>query len=210
MRRLRYNVAMSMDGFIAGPDGEFDWITMDPAIDFEGLYKQFDTIVMGRRTFEVAGKGGGTSPGMRTIVCSATLRPSDYPKITVTANARETVAELKAETGKDIWLFGGGTLFRSLLDAKLVDTIEVAVVPIALTQGIPLLPAGDRSPRLRLVESRVLPSGIVMLNYAIQYDGGPKGPKVARKKPNKTAQRTRTSRSGREKSRRSGGPTSRR
>jgi dihydrofolate reductase len=160
-------VAVSLDGFIAGPNGEYDWIIMDPSIDFEGFFKQFDTIIMGRRTFEVA--GGGSSPGIRTIVCSKTLCASDHPKITVTGDAVGTVSSLKATAGKDIWIFGGGGLFRSLLDAKLVDTIEIAVMPIALSQGVPLLPAGERSPRLRLVESKILGSGTVSLNYEIQY-----------------------------------------
>lgn len=171
MRRLRYSVAMSLDGFIAGPNGEYDWIIMDPAIDFAAFFKEFDTLVMGRHTFEVAGQGsGGAMPGMKAIVCSRTLRASDYPDVTITADAAETVSALKAQPGKDIWLFGGGGLFRSLLDAQLVDTIEVGVIPILLSQGVPLLPAGQRSPVLRLTDSKTLPSGIVGLSYALQYD----------------------------------------
>jgi dihydrofolate reductase len=178
-----------MDGFIAGPNGEYDWIIMDPSIDFEGFFKEFDTLVMGRRTFEFA--GGGSSPGMRTIVCSKTLRASDHPKITVTDDAAVTVSGLKATVGKDIWLFGGGMLFRSLLDAKLVDTIEIAVMPVALSQGIPLLPAGERSPRLRLVESKALPTGIVSLSYTIDYSDTGKKSKIAKKRHNKAPEPSR-------------------
>jgi dihydrofolate reductase len=104
---------------------------------------------------------------METIVCSRTLRPSDYPKVTVTDDVAGTVSRLKAKPGKDIWLFGGGELFRSLLDLNLVDTVEVALIPILLSQGIPLLPAGARSPSLRLIESKTLPTGIVLLTYAL-------------------------------------------
>lgn len=170
MRRLRYSVAVSLDGYIAGPKGEYDWIVMDPAIDFEAYFKQFDTLVMGRRTFEVAHgqSGGGTMPGMKVIVFSRTLRQGDYPDVTVVSSAAEDfVAELKTKPGKDIWLFGGGALFRSLLDAGLVDTLEVAVMPVLLSEGVPLLPAGRRLTGLRLTESKTLPSGIVMLSYAL-------------------------------------------
>ena len=83
----------------------------------------------------------------------------------ITADAIETVADLKAEQGKDIWLFGGGLLFRCLLDAGLVDAIEVAVMPVLLSQGVPLLPAGRRSPQLRLATCKPMPSGIVALTY---------------------------------------------
>jgi dihydrofolate reductase len=159
---------MSLDGFIAGPKGEFDWIIMDPTIDFAALFKQFDTALMGRRTFEIVREGGaGPMAGMQTIVFSRTLRPGDHPGVTIASDVAETVAALKAQAGKDIWLFGGGELFRSLLDAHLVDRIEVAVIPILLSQGVPLLPAGVRSPSLRLIESKALPTGIVSLTYAL-------------------------------------------
>ena len=197
MRRLRYSVAVSLDGFIAGPNGEYDWIIMDPSIDFEGFFKEFDTLLMGRRTFEFA--GGGSTPEMRTIVCSKTLRGSDHPNITITDDAAVTVSGLKATAGKDIWLFGGGGLFRSLLDAKLVDTIEVAVMPIALSQGIPLLPAGERSPRLRLVESKALGSGIVSLNYEIQYSDSSKRLKKTKKRRSASNRRSQDGDAGRDR-----------
>jgi dihydrofolate reductase len=169
-RRLRYSVAMSLDGFIAGSNGEFDWILMDPAFDFAALCKQFDTLLMGRRTFELVRQSPAkTMTGMETVVFSRTLKQSDYPGVTITANLAETVSALKSKAGKDLWLFGGGELFRGMLDANLVDTIEVAVMPILLSQGVPLLPAGARSPSLRLSDSSVLPSGTVMLTYALQH-----------------------------------------
>lgn len=167
-RRVRYSVAMSLDGFIAGPNGEHDWIIMDPSLDFGALFKQFDTLLMGRRTFEMARQGGGdTMAGMQTIVFSRTLRQADYPKVVITNKVAETISLLKEKPGKDLWLFGGGELFRSVLDAGLVDTIEVAVIPILLGQGVPLLPAGTRSPVLELTETKALPSGIVLLSYAV-------------------------------------------
>jgi dihydrofolate reductase len=168
-RRVRYSVAMSLDGFIAGPNGEFDWIVMDPSFDFAGLFKQFDTFLMGRRTFEITRKASAkTMAGTQTIVFSRALSPKKYPGVTITANLVETISALKAKPGKDIWLFGGGELFRSLLDANLVDTVEVAVMPILLSQGIPLLPAGTRSPSLRLSSTKTLPSGTVLLTYALR------------------------------------------
>ncbi len=171
MRNLRYSVAMSLDGFIAGPKGEYDWIVTDPTVDFMAVYKEFDTALMGRKTFELAQKGPGAAiPGMQTIVCSRTLLATDHPQFTVTADAAKTVSALKAKPGKDLWLFGGGTLFRALLDARLVDTIEVSVTPILLSQGLQLLPVGQRSPCLRLASSKTLPSSVVTLKYSVDYN----------------------------------------
>ena len=172
MRRVRYHVATSLDGFIAGPKGEADWIITDPDIDFGALYKQFDTALIGRRTFEAMARGkkkAGALPGLRTLVFSRTLRQRDHRKVTIVgADAEETVAALRAESGKDIWLFGGGLLFRSLLDVGLVDTVEVAVIPVLLGGGIPLVPPPAKQTKLKLTEHKVYKTGIVSLKYAVR------------------------------------------
>jgi dihydrofolate reductase len=172
MRRVRYAVAASLDGYIAGPKGEADWIIMDPDIDFRALYEQFDTVLIGRRTFEGMARGKkkpGAMPGMKTFVVSRTLRQRDYPKVTILGDdAEATVSALRAESGKDIWLFGGGLLFRSLLDAGLVDAVDVAVVPVLLGGGIPLLPPPARRAKLALTGHRVYKTGIVSLEYAVK------------------------------------------
>jgi dihydrofolate reductase len=172
MRRVRYSVAMSLDGYIAGPNGEADWIIMDPEIDFGALMNSFDTILMGRRTFEAAqAYGGGSMPGMTAIVVSRTLRPEDYPKVKITSDPGETISKLRSEPGKDIWLFGGGSLFRSLLDLGLVDTVEVAVIPVLLGGGMPLLPPPAGRTKLKLTGSKTYSrSGILSLEYAVENE----------------------------------------
>jgi dihydrofolate reductase len=169
MRKIVYSVAMSLDGYLAGPNGEADWIVMDPEIDFKGMMARFDTILMGRRTFEVAG-GGGSTPGVSTVVVSRTLRQQDHPGLTIIAeDLGGALSRLLAGSGKDIWLFGGGSLFRSLLDLGLVDTIEVGVIPVLLGGGIPLLPAPSQRTTLRLVSSKAYKTtGTVGLEYAVQ------------------------------------------
>lgn len=109
---------------------------------------------------------------MRTIVFSSTLDPEQHPEAEVVSeDAAEVLPELKAEDGKDIWLMGGGRLFRSLLDARIVDGVEVAVAPILLGEGIPLLPAGTGGVRLKRTGiEEFSASGLVLLSYDVAPD----------------------------------------
>ncbi len=172
MRKIRYSCAISLDGYIAGPGDEFDWIAVDPDIDFQEMSEQFDTYLLGRRTFEVTGgHGWSASPGIRTFVFSRTLRQSAYNHVTIVGeNWKEVVRSLREESGKDIWLFGGGSLFRSLAEEGFVDTVEVAIIPILLGRGIPLVAEPARQIALTLTEHRVYEkTGTVSLVYDVNH-----------------------------------------
>lgn len=172
MRPVRYNVAASLDGYIAGPNGEFDWIPMDPEVDFAALFAKVDTVLLGRRSYELVRQGDVLpwEPGTRVYVFSRTLRPEEHPDVEiVSGDAGAAVAALRAEAGEgEIWLFGGSELFGSLLAEGQVDTVEITVVPILLGGGVPLLPTGARRTALALAGTRTYPSGMVTLSYAVQ------------------------------------------
>ena len=175
MRRVRYRVAASLDGFIAGPSGEIDWIVPDPAVDFASFYAGVDTVLLGRRTYELTLQPGAPPwpAGWRIYVCSRTLDPAQHPDVAVISdNLERTVAALRAESGRDIWLFGGGSLFASLLAADLVDDIDLAVMPVLLGGGVPLLAPGAPRSRLTLIRSNASPSGIVNLRYEVEHAAG--------------------------------------
>jgi dihydrofolate reductase len=168
-RLIRYGVAMSLDGFIAGPNGEYDWIISDPSLDLASYASQFDALLMGRHTYELAISQGPMlkSMGMAVFVVSATFSPSEHKDATIiSTDVPQAVAKLKAQPSKDIWLMGGGKLFRSLIDFGLVDRVEVSVIPVLLGSGVPLIPAGRRWP-LHLEESKTLPDGTLLLTYSL-------------------------------------------
>jgi dihydrofolate reductase len=167
MRRIRYQVACSLDGYIAGPKDEFDWITPEPSFDFDALYAQFDTLLMGRRTYETVRSTGEGFLGKRVIVASRSLRQEDHPDIEIVGTDLESRArELRVQPGQDIWLYGGGDLFSQLLAWDLVDTVELAFIPVLLGGGIQLLSPRGMHHSLTLTGHRAYPGGMVLLEYA--------------------------------------------
>jgi len=134
-------------------------------------------------------------PGLEVVVFSRTLPAAAHPGVRIlNDDPRDIVAALKAKPGRDIWLYGGGVLFQSLLDAGLVDTVEIAVVPVLLGAGVPLLPPGS-STKLVLADQKILPaSGIVALAYSVPGGVGP-APRIgyvkaAKSRAKKGARRT--------------------
>jgi dihydrofolate reductase len=172
MRRVRYNVAASLDGYIADASDGFDWIPEDPTVDFAAIFARVDTVLLGRRSYELVRTSDAKpwNPGTRIYVFSRTLRPEDHPDVTLVADdAAGTVAALRAEPGDgDIWLFGGGQLFRTLLAAGQVDAVEVTVAPVLLGAGVPLVDAGIPRTSMVLQRTHRYPSGMVALIYDVK------------------------------------------
>jgi dihydrofolate reductase len=162
---------MSLDGYIADPTGGYDWIVIDPDIDFEAMFAGYDAVLMGRKSYDAAKQPGGYGmPGKKAYVFSRTLKQADCPDATVSDDPKQTVTALREMKGKDIWLFGGGELFRSLLELRLVDGVEVAVIPVLLGGGLPMLPSPGTGAKLALIEHQVnRKTGTVLLKYDVGY-----------------------------------------
>ncbi len=171
MRKVIHFVAMSLDGYIAGPEGEVDWLFMDQDYGMKRFFASIDTALIGRKTFEfMLGQGMRSYPGASNYVFSRTLRADDHPEVNlVSENAAATVAALRAREGKDIWLVGGGGLLRTLLDAELVDELVVAVHPVLLGRGIPLLPPREAAVPLDLARVEPYDTGLVTLHYGVRH-----------------------------------------
>jgi dihydrofolate reductase len=171
MRRVRYSVAASLDGYIADSNGGYDWITDDPTIDLASMYQHVDTFIMGRRTFDLVREQGSPpwSASARVYVFSTTLSSDSAPGVTIVSkDPIAFVSSLRHEEGAgEIWLFGGGQLFSTLLRGRQVDAVEVAIMPVLLGAGIPLLAPGCERAPLTLTKSQPYPSGIVMLYYNV-------------------------------------------
>ena len=170
MRRICYSVAASLDGYIAGPNGEYDWIVMDPDIDFGAMFARFDTMLIGRNSYEAMAKAGQVDDfDMEPYVFSTTLKQDDHPNVTIVgSDFSALLTSMREKAGKDIWLWGGGYLFRSLAQAGFVDSVEVAIIPVMLGGGIALFPAPAEQLSLTLKSHRLYEkTGILMLEYDV-------------------------------------------
>ncbi len=174
MRKVLYGAASSLDGFIARPDGAVDWLLWsdDVAAITAKYWKSIDTVVMGRKTYEVAAASGSARyPGKSTYVYSRTLEPREEDGLIVRSDdAAEDVFRLKREAGAGICVMGGGELARALFAEGLIDEVGVNAHPILLGAGIPMFPRLPAQVGLRLLSLRPLAHGCVSALYAVDAE----------------------------------------
>lgn len=172
MRTLEYHVAITLDGFLAHPDGTWDGFPVEGehATDFFEAQRGYDVVLMGRKTYEVGVRMGVTSPypTMRQYVFSRSMPVSPDPAVTlVRSDAVATVRQLKEEGGRPAWLCGGGELAATLMDAGLIDRIVVKLAPLVLGAGIPMFARAFAHRALELVEQKPYASGVQRLTYRV-------------------------------------------
>lgn len=172
MRTVTYGAACSADGFIATADGSYDWIrfSKDAESIMSDYWRRIDTLLMGRKTWDVAkGHKGGGMPGVHSYVFSRTLDSIKRKGVTlVKDDAAEFVRELKERPGKDICVFGGGDLARSLFAAGVIDEVGFNMQPVILGAGIPLFVDAGRRIDLALKECRPIAKDCVYVVYAVK------------------------------------------
>jgi dihydrofolate reductase len=174
MRKVTFGGANSLDNFIARKDDAVDWLLWsDEAMSaMKDYWKTFDTILMGRKTYEVALKhnqrGGNPYKGMKTYVFSRTIREGNGVEI-ISEDAAEFVRNLKNEEGKDICVMGGGELAKTLFEADLIDEIGFNIHPVLLGSGIPLFHEMNHQIDLELLECKPFKNGCVMVTYRVKH-----------------------------------------
>src|SRR6267378_739608 len=202
MRKVTFGGANSFDNYFARKDDSVDWLmwTNEVAPIMAEFWKSIDTVVMGRRTYEVAlrmGAGGGAYPGMKNYVFSRTLKQNPKKKLKnlefISEDAAEFVRKLKGQDGKDICVMGGGLLAKSLFEADLIDEIGFNIHPVLLGSGIPVFHEMDHQIDLELLECKPLKNGCVMVTYRVT----PPGEKREKKLTARNAKKVRNAARGR-------------
>ncbi len=179
-RKIIVEVAISVDGFLARADGSVDWLDSPRLKGDHGMgefYKSIDTIVFGRKTYEVAlafqargVPGSAFDARIRNYVFSRTLSPSNAPPaVEITSEPIKAFASrLRSEKGRNIWMMGGGGIIASFLDEGEIDEFMLHVIPVMIGEGIPLLAPRHRTVPLRLIDTTKYPDGVVQLHYAVE------------------------------------------
>jgi dihydrofolate reductase len=174
MRKVILQLAVSLDGFIEGPNGEYDWCFADQDYGMAAFFNRIDSVFYGRKSYElvqgmtnVEGDNFPAMPKLKEYVFSTTLKQLNTGATLVSGDVQTEVKRIKNEPGKDIWLFGGASLTSSMLNFKLVDEISLAIHPILLGSGKPLFHDIQDRQILKLVGTKSYSSGLVAVTYAI-------------------------------------------
>ena len=188
MRKVVFGGANSLDNYFARKDDSVDWLMFSNEVTefLADYWKRFDTIVMGRRTYEVSLQmgGGGAYPGVKSYVFSKTLKTTPAPGVElISQDVAEFVRKLKSEEGKDICVMGGGLLARSLFQADLIDEVGFNIHPVLLGSGIPIFHEIDHQIDLDLLDCKTLKNGCVLVTYRVK-PSGEKRKKAAKKASN--------------------------
>ena len=172
MRKIVLQLAVSLDGYIEGPNGEFDWCFTDQDYGMSEFFKRVDTTFMGRKTYELAlamqDQAPPGFPKMKEYVFSNSMQTAKEDVILVRGDTKKEVEKIKKQKGRDIWLFGGAELISSLMNLHLIDEIILAVHPVVLGDGKQLFRDINERTWLTLTSHKIYPNGLVFLAYSIK------------------------------------------
>lgn len=166
MRNVILNLAVTLDGYIEGPNGEYDWCYTDQDYGMTDFMKRTDAIFFGRRSYEVlVGTEKNPYPKKKKYKFSKTMKTASGSVQIIGDNLMEEVMKIKNQSGKDIWLFGGASLAASLMNARLVDELQLSVHPILLGKGKPLFQGLIDRMNFTLIDTKKYSTGLVQLFY---------------------------------------------
>ncbi len=176
MRKLIVGLAITLDGYIEGPNGEYDWCFTDQDYGLNEFFTRVDSIFIGRKSYEVAqqhadNNGGEIVPGMPVMteyVFSKTLTSVKKGAVLISGDSIAEARRIKAQPGKDIWLFGGASLTDAFIKEGLVDELWLSVHPVLLGSGKLLFRERDSRTKLILLECKTYETGLVSLRYSIE------------------------------------------
>jgi dihydrofolate reductase len=169
MREIVLSVGISLDGYIARPNGAFDFLFMPKDFSMAPFFATIDTAIMGRKTYDVARQTRRGSLGesrMANYVFSRTLPPGKRDGVIFTDQSASSLAkEFRKKLGANIWLMGGGELAQEFLKADLIDQLYLGVLPVLLGEGIPIFPSGFPQRDFSLIENKTYSQGVISLTY---------------------------------------------
>jgi dihydrofolate reductase len=170
-RKIILGLALSLDGMIEGPNGEYDWCFTDQDYGMQEFLAGVDSVLYGRKSYELLMRDFGKDNPfgqLKSYVFSRTMPPSENYTL-VNGDIAKEIDKIRQSPGKNLWLFGGAELTSELLRMKLVDELWLSVHPIILGQGKPLFASLTERVKLELVSSKPYNTGLVSLTYKVVH-----------------------------------------
>lgn len=176
MRKLILGLAITLDGYIEGPNGEYDWCFTDQDYGLNSFFEQIDAVFMGRKSYETMQKQSDhndvettpSSPAWTEYVFSNTLKSVKAGAVLISGDVVAEARRIKNQPGKDIWLFGGAVLYNALMKEGLVDELWMSVHPILLGKGKPLFHEQEYRTTLKQLDTKTYESGLVSIRYQVE------------------------------------------